>query len=141
VSLFFHSYLAVKLETPTKSSPIPLHTMFDVPAHSTALLAAKASSGKTFDQIASAINKPEVWTTALFFGQTRCDEETAKKIVEVLSIGDTYSYAWGDSPEEKTVSGKSVVMGLAGEGSGSMGVDGMTVRGGTWDGPPKVSTK
>jgi cyanate lyase len=114
--------------------------MFDVPAHSTALLAAKATSGKTFDEIAAALDKPEVWTTALFFGQNRCDEATAKKIVELLSIGETFTYAWGDSPEKKTVSGESVVMGLAGKGAGSLGVEGMSVRGGTWDGPPKVST-
>jgi cyanate lyase len=97
--------------------------MLDVPAHSTALLAAKAKSGKTFDQIAEEINKPEVWTTALFFGQTRCDEETAKKIVAALGIE----------------SGEALVMGLAGKDEGSMGVEGMTTRGGTWDGPPQVS--
>lgn len=94
----------------------------DLPSHSTTLLAAKTASGKTFDEIASAIDKPEVWTTALFFGQTRCNEETARAIAKVLNVGD-----------------ESVVMGLCGKGSGSIGVEGMTVRGGTWDGPPKVS--
>ena len=98
--------------------------MSELPTYCHSLLAAKAATALTFDDIAKAIGKPEVWTTALFFGQARCDEETAKKITEVLKMA---------SGED------SVVSGLAGKGDGSFGVSGMVVRGGTWDGPPKVS--
>jgi cyanate lyase len=97
--------------------------MSELPSYCHSLLAAKAATALTFDDIAKAIGKPEVWTTALFFGQARCDEETAKKVTEVLKMA---------SGEE------SVVSGLAGKGDGSFGVSGMVVRGGTWDGPPKV---
>jgi hypothetical protein len=111
---------------------------FEIPSHCTALLAAKAGSDLTFAEIAKAIGKPEVWTTAVFFGQARTDEATAKKLVETLKIPTQYRYYWGEDPGTKTVTDEMIVHGLAGKGSGSMGVKGMVVRGGTWDGPPKV---
>lgn len=111
---------------------------FEIPSHCTALLAAKAGSDLTFAEIAKAIGKPEVWTTAVFFGQARTDEATAKKLVEMLKIPPQYRYYWGEDPGTKTITDENIVDGLAGRGSGSMGVKGMVVRGGTWDGPPKV---
>jgi cyanate lyase len=111
---------------------------FEIPSHCTALLAAKAGSDLTFAEIAKAIGKPEVWTTAVFFGQARTDEVTAKKLVEMLKIPPQYRYYWGEDPGTKTITDENIVDGLAGKGSGSMGVKGMVVRGGTWDGPPKV---
>lgn len=113
--------------------------MSEIPSYCHALLAAKSGTPLTFDDIAKAIGKPEVWTTALFFGQARCDEETAKKIVEVLKLRVTNDYVWGSDPQQRTVTDEMVIDGLAGKGAGSMGVSGMVVRGGTWDGPPKVS--
>ncbi|GFZ49025.1 cyanase [Saitozyma sp. JCM 24511] len=110
---------------------------FEIPSHCTALLAAKAGSDLTFAEIAKAIGKPEVWTTAVFFGQARTDEATAKKLVEMLKIPPQYRYYWGEDPGTKTITDENIVDGLAGRGSGSMGVKGMVVRGGTWDGPPK----
>ena len=110
-----------------------------LPAHCSALLSSKSHSGLTFAEIASRLNKPEVWTTALFFGQARCDEPTAKAIVSTMGIPPVYEFHWGDHPEVRTMSDEMVVSGLMGRGSGSMGVDGMVVRGATWESPPKVS--
>ena len=112
--------------------------MSELPSYCHALLAAKSGTELTFDDIAKAISKPEVWTTALFFGQARCDAETAKKIVEVLKLDVKNDYVWGSDPAQRTVTDQMVIDGLAGKGAGSMGVNGMVVRGGTWDGPPKV---
>jgi hypothetical protein len=64
--------------------------------------------------------------------------ETAKKIVEVLKLDFKNDYVWGSDPAQRTVTDEMVIDGLAGKGAGSMGVSGMVVRGGTWDGPPKV---
>ena len=113
--------------------------MSELPSYCHALLAAKSGTTLTFDDIAKAIGKPEVWTTALFFGQARCDAETAKKVVEVLKLDIKNDYVWGSDPQQRTVTDEMVIDGLAGKGAGSMGVSGMVVRGGTWDGPPKVS--
>jgi cyanate lyase len=112
--------------------------MSELPSYCHALLAAKAGTTLTFDDIAKQIGKPEVWTTALFFGQARCDTETAKKVVEVLKMTVKNDYVWGSDPQQRMVTDEMVVDGLAGKGAGSMGVSGMVVRGGTWDGPPKV---
>lgn len=112
--------------------------MSELPSYCHALLAAKAGTTLTFDDIAKSIGKPEVWTTALFFGQARCDTETAKKVVEVLKMTVKNDYVWGSDPQQRMVTDEMVVDGLAGKGAGSMGVSGMVVRGGTWDGPPKV---
>lgn len=115
--------------------------MSELPSYCHALLAAKSGTTLTFAEIAKSISKPEVWTTALFFGQARCDLETAKKVVEVLKLGVTNSYVWGSDPQQRNITDEMVVDGLAGKGAGSMGVSGMVVRGGTWDGPPKVSSQ
>lgn len=113
--------------------------MSELPSYCHALLAAKSGTTLTFAEIAKSIEKPEVWTTALFFGQARCDAETAKKVVDLLKLGVTNSYVWGSDPQQRNITDEMVVDGLAGKGAGSMGVSGMVVRGGTWDGPPKVS--
>lgn len=115
--------------------------MSELPSYCHALLAAKSGTTLTFDDIAKSIGKPEVWTTALFFGQARCDADTAKQIVEVLKLKVTNDYVWGSDPQQRTVTDEMVIDGLAGKGAGSMGVSGMVVRGGTWDGPPKVSAQ
>jgi cyanate lyase len=115
--------------------------MSELPSYCHALLAAKSGTTLTFAEIAKSISKPEVWTTALFFGQARCDLETAKKVVEVLKLGVTNSYVWGSDPQQRNITDEMVVDGLAGKGAGSMGVSGMVVRGGTWDGPPKVGSR
>ena len=105
-----------------------------LPAHCTALLAAKTSLGLTFADISTALSKPEVWTTALFFGQAACDASTAQNLLQILKISSQYSFAAEDGTS-KTISDELVVKGLTGA---STGVGGMVQRGGTWDGVPKV---
>ena len=102
----------------------------NVPPHCTALLAAKSESGITFAELAQKISKPEVWTTALFFGQAHADDSTAKAIIDALGIGSSVSYG----PENKSMSVQLLTAGLSGKG----GIDGMVTRGGTWEWPPKV---
>jgi len=102
----------------------------DLPPHCTALLSAEAESGLTFVELAEKISKPEVWTTALFFGQAHGDEATAKAIIDALKIGTSVSYG----PDDKSMSVQMVEAGLSGKG----GIEGMVTRGGTWEWPPKV---
>ena len=104
----------------------------DLPHHCTALLSAKANAGLTFAELAQKISKPEVWTTALFFGQAHADEPTAKAIIEALNLKEDAQISYG--PENKVMSTDRVISGL----SGKNGVDGMVTRGGTWEWPPKV---
>ena len=105
----------------------------NVPPHCSALLAAKARSELTFAQLAEKISKPEVWTTALFFGQAHADEATAKAIIAPRGIEASINYG----PDDKNMSVQHISSGLTGKG----GVDGMVTRGGTWEWPPKVGIK
>ncbi|KXN84871.1 Cyanate hydratase, partial [Leucoagaricus sp. SymC.cos] len=50
------------------------------------LLEAKARKGLTFDQIAKAIGKDEVWVAAGFYGQAKFTAEQLLKISEVLGL-------------------------------------------------------
>lgn len=97
--------------------------MASLAPHCQTLMEAKQASGKTFAEIAAAIGKPEVWTAALFFGNAVTDAETAAKIATEIGLKDEVA-----------------VKGLAGKGPGSLGVDGMIVRGQNWEWPPKVSS-
>ncbi|RSH79113.1 Cyanate hydratase [Apiotrichum porosum] len=94
--------------------------MASLAPHCQTLMEAKQASGKTFAEIAAAIGKPEVWTAALFFGNAVTDAETAAKIATEIGLKDEVA-----------------VKGLAGKGPGSLGVDGMIVRGQNWEWPPK----
>ncbi|KAG6827165.1 Cyanate hydratase [Tricholoma furcatifolium] len=53
---------------------------------STKLFEAKARKGLTFDQIAKALNKDEVWVAAAFYGQAKLTTEELKKLSETLDI-------------------------------------------------------
>lgn len=69
---------------PTNTSPYA-----DLPAASSALFQAKARRGLTFDQIAKAIGKDEVWLAAAFYGQARFTEDELNTVCEVLGIGSS----------------------------------------------------
>lgn len=114
-----------------------------LPAYCTALLSWKTDSGLTFAQIAEQLSKPEVWTTALFFGQAKTDEATAKKLLAITETGsdDTLKYYTIDDPTVKHCPGWAIIHGLSGRGVDSRGVDGMVTRGGTWEWPPKVGSE
>ena len=107
----------------------------NLPAYCTALLAAKSTSGLTFAQIADSISKPEVWTTALFYGQAHADATTAQQILDALKVSGSVSHTSSVTGEAKSMQAEVLVAGLSGQMSG---VEGMVVRGGTWEWPPKV---
>ncbi|RDB26362.1 Cyanate hydratase [Hypsizygus marmoreus] len=50
------------------------------------LFEAKAKKGLTFDQIAQAIGKDEVWVAAAFYGQAKFSTEELQKVFEVLGV-------------------------------------------------------
>ncbi|WWD21937.1 cyanate hydratase [Kwoniella shandongensis] len=113
--------------------------MLDLPPHCHALLAAKTASNLTFAEIAKAVHKPEVWTTALFYGQATTDEPTAKALFEFLG-GDKFLQSYNDDYSEdgkRGMTATKLVGALSGKGEGNMGVTGMVTRGGTFEMPPK----
>ncbi|WVN88862.1 cyanate hydratase [Cryptococcus depauperatus CBS 7841] len=110
---------------------------FDLPYHCKGLLAAKQESGLTFDQLAQKIGKPEVWTTALFYGQASTDEATARAILEALDFEETIRTYNADRESHNRFFAPRVLRGLVGKEDGNLGVKGLTIRGGTWEVPPK----
>ncbi|KAJ7866669.1 cyanate lyase C-terminal domain-containing protein [Mycena leptocephala] len=50
------------------------------------LLGVKEWKGLTFDEIAKAIGKDEVWTAAAFYGQAKFTPEELNKLFEVLGL-------------------------------------------------------
>lgn len=50
------------------------------------LFRAKANLGLTFEQIAQAMNKDEVWVAALFYGQAKASEEELRALEGVLHL-------------------------------------------------------
>ncbi|TYJ58225.1 cyanate hydratase [Cryptococcus floricola] len=113
--------------------------MFDLPYHCKAILAAKSETGKTFDDIAKSIGKPEVWTTALFYGQATTNEETANAILNALGGQELFDQV----SDHRTAIGdeqiiyEKVLKGLSGKGEENYGVPGLILRGATIDLPPK----
>lgn len=114
--------------------------MFNLPYHCKALLTAKQERGLTFDDVAKAINKPEVWTTARFYGQATTDSNTAEAILKALG-GEQHWADYNDKLEtgQEKIDVKRVLNGLSGNGEENMGVKGMITRGATFEVPPKVS--
>jgi cyanate lyase len=51
------------------------------------ILAAKASKGLTWEQIAKAVGRHKVWTTSALLGQNTMTAEEAQKAVEILGLG------------------------------------------------------
>ncbi|KAH9917027.1 cyanate lyase C-terminal domain-containing protein [Fomitopsis serialis] len=58
----------------------------DLPPMCVALFEAKAKKGATFDQIAKAIGRDEVWVAAMFYGQAKLSEEELAKLSQFLEI-------------------------------------------------------
>ena len=50
-------------------------------------MAAKASAGLTFAEIAEKVGRHEVWTTAAIFGQAQMDLGEAQALAELLELG------------------------------------------------------
>jgi len=52
------------------------------------ILAAKKLKGLTFEEIAKAVGRDKVWTTAALLGQHPMSKEEAEKTVKVLELGE-----------------------------------------------------
>ncbi|KAJ7676591.1 cyanate lyase C-terminal domain-containing protein [Mycena polygramma] len=72
----------------SQAATIPTNTVpyVDLPSINSTLFEAKARKGLTFDEIAKAIGKDEVWTAAAFYGQAKFTPEDLNKISELLEI-------------------------------------------------------
>jgi cyanate lyase len=62
------------------------------------ILAAKAEKGLTFEQIAKAVGRHKVWTTAALLGQASMSEEQAEAAVKVLGLGHEVAAALQECP-------------------------------------------
>lgn len=52
------------------------------------ILEAKQDKGLTFDQIARAVGRHKVWTTAALLGQASMSKEEAEGVAKCLSLGE-----------------------------------------------------
>ncbi|KAG6888789.1 hypothetical protein C0995_005974 [Termitomyces sp. Mi166 len=68
----------------TVASNIPPYS--DLPAICSMLFEAKARKGMTFDQIAKALGKDEVWVAAAFYGQAKFTSEELTRLSRILDI-------------------------------------------------------
>ncbi|KAK0204494.1 cyanate lyase C-terminal domain-containing protein [Desarmillaria ectypa] len=73
--------MAQAATVPANNSPYA-----DLPPINSKLFEAKAKKGLTFDQIAQAIGKDEVWLAAAFYGQAKFTPEELQKVAETLEI-------------------------------------------------------
>src|SRR5215813_8722827 len=53
------------------------------------IIAARLAKGLTWQELADAIDKPVVWTTAALLGQHPIPAEAGKKLVEVLGLDES----------------------------------------------------
>jgi cyanate lyase len=53
------------------------------------IVAARLAKGLTWQQLADAIGKPAVWTTAALLGQHPIPPEAARTLVDMLGIGES----------------------------------------------------
>ncbi|KAJ7284435.1 cyanate lyase C-terminal domain-containing protein [Mycena rebaudengoi] len=65
----------------------------DLPSANSKLFEAKARKGLTFDQIAKAIGKDEVWVAAAFYGQAKFTAEELNKVSDLLGVAQTELHA------------------------------------------------
>lgn len=67
-----------------------------------AILAAKQAKGLTWQQIADAVGRHVVWTTAALLGQASMDEAEATKAAEILGLGAEEIQALQQCPNKGT---------------------------------------
>nr|XP_019005560.1 cyanate hydratase [Kwoniella mangroviensis CBS 8507]OCF69021.1 cyanate hydratase [Kwoniella mangroviensis CBS 8507] len=113
--------------------------MHNLPSHCHPLLIAKTLSNLTFAEIATQIDKPEVWTASLFYGQAVTDEETAEKIYKALGE-DSFVAEYNTNHltgGQLELTKKRFINGLIGMSESSLGVKGLVDREKGMDMPPK----
>jgi cyanate lyase len=52
------------------------------------LLKAKKDKGLTFDEIAQAVGRNKMWVAAAIMGQATMDQEEAKRLTQLLEVGE-----------------------------------------------------
>jgi cyanate lyase len=62
------------------------------------ILAAKRERGVTFEEIAKAVGRHKVWTTAALVGQHPMSKEESEKAVKVLGLGPEVAAALQEIP-------------------------------------------
>lgn len=67
------------------------------------ILAAKAEKGLTFEQIAKAVGRHKVWTTAALLGQHPMSADEAEKAVKVLGLRSEVATALQEIPMRGTL--------------------------------------
>lgn len=68
-----------------------------------AVLAAKLAKGLTWQQIADAVGRHVVWTTAALLGQSSMDEAEATKAAKILGLGPAETQALQQCPTKGSV--------------------------------------
>ncbi|KAJ7685896.1 cyanate lyase C-terminal domain-containing protein [Mycena rosella] len=71
-----------------QSATVPTNNVpyADLPSTNSKLFEAKARKGLTFDEIAKAIGKDEVWVAAAFYGQAKFTGEELASVASALDI-------------------------------------------------------
>ncbi|MBN1141000.1 MAG: cyanase [Deltaproteobacteria bacterium] len=62
------------------------------------ILAAKEAKGLTFAELAKKVNRSEIWTTALIYGQSKATKEEAKALATALGLGQDVEAFFSDFP-------------------------------------------
>jgi cyanate lyase len=63
-----------------------------------AILEAKQSKGFSFQEIADAVGRHKIWTTAALFGQATMTKEESRRAVECLGLGEDVAEALQQIP-------------------------------------------
>ena len=70
-----------------------------------AILRAKQERGVTFEEIASAVGRHKVWTTAALLGQATMSKEEAEKAVACLGLGQIFAEPLQTIPTKGSLDG------------------------------------
>lgn len=76
---------------------------------SQALLEAKKAKGLTWHELSAKVGMSEVWLASLCYGESSASEETARKVAQVLDVGESVMRAMtefpvkGNSLEHRTI--------------------------------------
>ena len=65
---------------------------------SAALLAAKKAKGLTWQALSAQVGMSEVWLASVCYGEASASEETAKKLAELLDVGEPVLRAMTEYP-------------------------------------------
>ncbi|KAJ7103909.1 cyanate lyase C-terminal domain-containing protein [Mycena epipterygia] len=72
----------------SQAATVPINTApyAELPSINSKLFEGKARKGLTFEEIAKAIGKDEVWVAAAFYAQAKFTPEEIKQVAELLDI-------------------------------------------------------